>query len=166
MKILLFILFIVFPTLASANITINVDTLYKVHTTDPDVVDNVYRIEIKNNTDFEYLFFISPIQCSNKSVDEKFKSFLCQEVGSGIRMMHLVYEGNMVYNSKYYSKRNLLKIIPPNETFVCLVLNNHDLESILDQIATIRIADVEAILKINLNKELLYPYSEVVWPNY
>lgn len=166
MKKNLFILFTILPSLASADIIINVDTLYMFNPADSDSVNIVYRVEIKNNTDFEYLFFISPIQCSNKSVDEKFKSFLCQEVGSGIRMMHLVYERNMVYNSKYYSKRNLLKIIPPNEKIVCFVLNNNNLESILDQIATIRIADVEAILKTNLNKELLYPYSEVVWPNY
>lgn len=165
MKIFLFIFFTVLPTLAYADITINVDTLYIVNPADSDLVDKVYRVEIKNNTDSEYLFFISPTQCSNNSVDEKFKDFLCQEIGPGLKMMHIIYEGNMVYNSKFYSKRNLLKIIPPNKGFVCFVLNSHNLKSILDQIVTMRISDVETILKTKLNKELLYPYSEVVWPN-
>lgn len=165
MKKILFILFTILPSLASADIIINVDTLYMFNPADSDSVNIVYRVEIKNNADSEYLFFISPMQCCDKTVDEKFKYFLRQEIGAGTKMMHIIYEGNMVYNSKFYSKRNLLKIIPPNETFVCLVLNNHNLESILDQIATIRMADVEDVLKTELNKELLYPYSEFIWPS-
>ena len=80
MKIFLFIFFTVLPTLASADITINVDTLYIVNPADSDLVDKVYRVEIKNNSDSEYLFFISPTQCGNNSVDEKFKDFLHQLV--------------------------------------------------------------------------------------
>ena len=163
MRLLFLILFSIFSTLASADIIIDVDTLNYVNSLDS--VNKVYRIEISNKTDSNYLFFISPPHCSQKSASDKFKYFLRQKVGDGWKMMNIIYEGNMIYDSKSYSEKNLLKIISPGEKFVLLVLTGNKLERLLDNVTTLKMSEVRTILKTDLRKDLIYPYQEVLLLN-
>ena len=163
MRIFFFLLFC--PVLAYADVVVDVDTLYAVNDIDAEAV-KIYRIEITNDTDSDRLFFVAPQQCDDKSANEKFKSFLRQEVFPGWRMKHIIYEGNAIYDSKRYSQKNLLKTIPPGETFVILLMNNANLETVLDRIVTIKTEDVRTILKADLREDLIYPYPEAVWPSY
>ena len=160
MRLLVLLLFSFFKFYASADIVIDVDTLNLVNSLDS--ISKVYRIEISNKTDSDYLFFISPPQCSHKSASDKFKYFLSQKVGDGWKMMHIIYEGNMIYDSKSYSEKNLLKIISPGGKFVLLVLTCNKIERLLNKVTTLKMSEAKTILKADLRKDLIYPYQEVL----
>lgn len=165
MRLLLFLLFSLSLTYASADIIIDVDTLYISRSADSCEASEIYRIEITNKTDSEYLFFISPTHCIHESVKNKFKEFLRQDVGGGWRMIHIIYEGNMIYNPKSYSENNLLKIIPPKQKFILFVLHNHYIESVLNRLTMISMAEVKKFIKHDLRRDIIYPYSEAIWPS-
>jgi len=147
---------------AQAEVRINVDSLYIVNSSSQSNIQKEYRIEIFNNTDTDCLFFISPDTSKEKNVTQKFKSFLKQDVGDGWRMIHLIYETDMIYNPKYYSEKNLLKKICAMNKFIVYILTDRDLDEILSRISTIKMIEVDSILKTRLREDLIYPYPEVV----
>ena len=165
MKSVLLFFFIFFPSFISAEIILDIDTLYIGNSISAKEIDKVYRIEINNNTEYDYLFFISPIECIIKSSSEKFQQFLRQDICDGWRMMNIIYEGNIVYDSKSYSRKNLLKKIHSQGMSIIFVVNNHKLENVLKTISFLKMEDVKTILKADLRNEFLYPFSEAIWPN-
>jgi hypothetical protein len=146
-----------------AEVKISVDSLYIVNSENQSNIQKEYRIEIFNNTDTDCLFFISPDTSKEKNVAQKFKSFLKQDVGDGWRMIHIIYETGMIYDPKYYSEKNLLKIICARNKFIVYILTDRNIDEILSKMSTIRMKEVDFILRTGLRKDLIYPYPEVVF---
>lgn len=108
------------------------------------------------------MFFISPDASKLKTSAQKFKILLKQDVGDGWRMIHIIYETNMIYNPKYYSENNLLKKINDGNKFTVYILTNRNINAVLSKMSTIEMIEVESLLKTQLRKDLFYPYPEVV----
>jgi len=163
MIIKLILLLALIPGSAHAEVKISVDSLYMVNSESQGNIQKEYRIEIFNNTDTDCLFFISPDTSKEKNVAQKFKSFLKQDVGDGWRMTHIIYETGMIYDPKSYSEKNLLKIICARNKFIVYILTDRNIDEILSKMATIKMKEVDSILKTGLRKDLIYPYPEVVF---
>ena len=78
-------------------------------------------------------------------------------------MINIIYETNMIYDSKYYSEKNFLKNICAGNTFIVYILTNRNIDAVLSKIFIIKMIEVESILKQKLRKDLIYPYPEVVF---
>lgn len=148
---------------AQAEVKISVDSLYIVNSSSQRDIQKEYRIEIFNDTDTDCLFFISPDASKQKNAAQKFKSFLKQDIGDGWRRIHIIYETDMIYNPKYYSEKNLLKKICAKNKFIVYVLTDRNIDEILSKMSTIKMIEVDSILKTELRKDLIYPYPEVVF---
>ena len=159
----LFFLLVLIPASVQAKVKIKVDSLYIVDSHNHDNIQKEYRVEIFNNTDSDYLFFISSDKNKEQNVTQKFKTFLKQDISDGWRMINIIYETNMIYDSKYYSEKNFLKKICAGNKFIVYILTNRNIDAVLSKIFIIKMIEVESILKQKLRKDLIYPYPEVVF---
>ena len=158
---LLWVLFILIPFHATSQLSIAVDSLFLTSHL-RDNVQKEYRIEITNETDSSYFFYISPLNCERNDVIQQFHSFIAQKIDKWWRLKDVLYDIEININPKYCNQKTFIREIRKGDKFVAFILTKKSLSETMKRIALIKVKDAESVLGIRLRVDFLYPFSEVV----
>ena len=162
--IYIFLLMFVFCSLElNAQNLLQIDTVsfryFNGLTKQEQIIDSY---KIINNTDEEYLTWVSLLSVNSKSNVELIRNFFMKRKGD-FNYLELMYENLLNEKSINIIGYSFIKNITQRETFsYFIVKTNSDSKFYIDRIVVIPKKEVEKHLKISLNEKYFFPQKELI----
>ena len=118
------------------------------------------ELKVRNNTDDIYFTWVSPNSITRKSKKDQIHDFFIKRYGD-FSYLDLYYEG--LLNRHFWSNRNFIKKINPNETFTYDVLYK-DINTYENKIVFVTKDEIESIYNIDTCALPLFENVSIILP--